>query len=77
MRFLFPVRMVRLRSLLLLVLLGGSGHRRLRPEGVRGEKNDDDDVAEMSPSSDVVRSADTEVLSRFETLFVRTLIASV
>ena len=43
-----------------MALLGISGHR-LRPEGVRGEKNDDDDDAkETSSSSGAVRSADTE-----------------
>ena len=55
--------MARLRLLLLLLLFalfGGSGHRRLRPEGVRGEKNDDEDVTEELASSDVVRSTDAD-----------------
>ena len=43
----------------MVALLGISGHRRLRPEGVRGEKNDDDDDAkETSSSSGAVDTED-------------------
>ena len=40
--------------------MGNSGHRRLRPEGVRGEKNDDVVAAEQLASRDVDKSADAD-----------------
>ena len=69
--------------LLLLLILGGSGHCRLRLPGVRGEWNDDDDeITEELASCDVDKSADAEDVRsrrryRLETLLVRVLISSV